>query len=99
LTTAHANDRAAVEQTVLVSTGLLFLYCAGAILAPTIAAAMVRVFGPGALFAQNGVLHVALAGFALWRYVVRAGDGRPARAAAKNALEDGAPASEASPIP
>jgi hypothetical protein len=59
-----------------VSTGLLFLYCAGAIIAPTLAAALMRVFGPGALYAQNAILHVALAAFALWRYVAFAREDR-----------------------
>jgi MFS family permease len=69
LASSHANDRAKAHQTVLVSTGLLFLYCAGAILAPTLAAGLMRVFGPGALYAQNATAHVILAAFALYRFV------------------------------
>ena len=69
LTTSHANDRARTNEMVEVSTGLLFLYCAGAIIAPTLAAALMRAFGPGALYGQNAVTHLALAAFALWRYV------------------------------
>ncbi len=69
LTTSHANDRAKAEQTVLVSTGLLFLYCAGAIIGPIVAAALMRDGRPGMLYAQNAVLHLGLAAFALWRYV------------------------------
>jgi MFS family permease len=80
LTTSHANDRAKADQAVLVSTGLLFLYCAGAIIGPTVAAALMRDGGPGALYAQNATLHLGLAAFALWRYVkhargARLGDG------------------------
>jgi MFS family permease len=67
LTTSHANDRARAEHMVLVSTGLLFLYCVGAIAAPISAAGLMRLFGPGALYGQSAVLHVALAAFALWR--------------------------------
>jgi MFS family permease len=68
---SHANDRASAEQLLLVSSGMLFLYCVGAILAPTIAAFMMRLFGPSALFAQNALVHLALAAFALWRILVR----------------------------
>jgi MFS family permease len=71
VTTSHANDRARAEQAVLVSTALLFLYCAGAIIAPTTAAALIRLFGPGALYGQNALLHLALAAFALWRMTRR----------------------------
>jgi len=45
--------------------------------------------GPGALYAQNSVLHIALAGFALWRYVKRPRE----RAAAKDAADELANAS------
>ena len=69
LASSHANDRAKTHQTVLVSTGLLFLYCAGAILAPTIAAGLMRRFGPGALYAQNAAAHLLLAAFALSRFI------------------------------
>ncbi len=89
LTTSHANDRAKAEHTVLVSTGLLFLYCAGAIIGPIVAATLMRDQGPGALYAQNSVLHIALAGFALWRYVKRPRE----RAAAKDAADELANAS------
>jgi len=83
LTSSHANDRAKAHETVLVSTGLLFLYCAGAIVAPTLAATLMRIFGPGALYAQNATAHAALAVFALSRLVrhwrlKRAREERPA---------------------
>ncbi|WP_158818129.1 MFS transporter [Methylocapsa sp. S129] len=75
---SHANDRASAEQLLLVSSGMLFLYCIGAILAPTIAAFMMRLFGPSALFAQNGLIHLALAAFALWRILIRQAPPAPA---------------------
>ena len=68
---SHANDRASAEQLLLVSSGMLFLYCIGAILAPTIAASTMRLFGPSTLFAQNAVVHLGLAAFAFWRIMVR----------------------------
>jgi len=64
LSTSHANDRAKAQDMVLIAAGLLFVYCIGAILAPSIAAQLMRVFGPRALFVQNGMLHAALAAFA-----------------------------------
>ena len=71
LAVSHANDRAGPLHAVTVSSGLLFLYCAGAILAPVLAAALMAQFGTAALFWQNGATHAALAGYALWRVGVR----------------------------
>jgi hypothetical protein len=85
---------------VLVSTGLLFLYSAGAIVAPVLAAALMRLFGPGALYAQNALLHLALAAFALWRYVTFAPGLRPInRAEASADAQPAASESEASLSP
>ena len=39
----------------------------GAIAAPPLASLAMRAFGPSALFAQNAIVHGALAGFAVWR--------------------------------
>lgn len=69
LATSFANDRAEASDLVTVSAGLLFLYCIGAIVAPAAASLTMRWFGPSALFAQNAVLHLAIAGFALWRLI------------------------------
>jgi MFS family permease len=71
LAISHANDRASADELMLISSGMLFLYCVGAILAPALAAAMMRIFGPSALFAQNGLLHLTLAAFTLWRVLIR----------------------------
>jgi MFS family permease len=71
LASSHANDRARADQTMLVSSGLLFLYCVGAILAPALAANLMRLYGPATLFAQNGLVHLALAAFTLWRFLVK----------------------------
>jgi MFS family permease len=72
LAISHANDRASAGELMLISSGMLFLYCIGAILAPALAAALMRAFGPSALFAQNALIHIGLAGFTLWRIVARA---------------------------
>jgi hypothetical protein len=37
-----------------------------------------RQFGPGALFAQGAIVHLAIAAFALWRLASDLGAGRPA---------------------
>ncbi len=71
LAVSHANDRAGPAQAVTVSSGLLFLYCGGAILAPVLASGLMARFGAQALFVQNAATHAALAGFALWRVLVR----------------------------
>ncbi|MBV9703159.1 MAG: MFS transporter [Methylobacteriaceae bacterium] len=71
LAIAHANDRAGPENVVAVSAGLLFLYCIGAIVAPTVASALMANFGVAALFGQNALLHFALAAFTVWRMMTR----------------------------
>ena len=72
LAVAHTNDRAPSEHAVGVSAGLLFLYCVGAIVGPTSGSALMAALGAPALFMQNAVLHVALAGFTLRRILARA---------------------------
>ncbi len=69
LATSHANDRAKPSEMVLISAGLLFIYCIGAIVAPALASLLMRQFGPSALFAQSALVHAAIAAFALWRLV------------------------------
>jgi MFS family permease len=76
LAVSHANDRAGPEHAVTVSSGMLFLYCFGAIIAPIVASMLMARFGASALFVQNAAIHVVLVGFALWRIVIR----RPAAA-------------------
>ena len=71
LAVSHANDRAGPLHAVTVSSGLLFLYCGGAILAPVLASTLMGRFGASALFWQNAITHAALAAFALWRVGVR----------------------------
>ncbi len=71
LAVSHANDRAGPDHAVTVSSGILFLYCVGAILAPILASSLMAHYGSSALFVQNAVTHAALAGFALWRLGVR----------------------------
>ncbi len=71
LAVSHANDRAGPDHAVTVSAGMLFLYCVGAIISPIFASMLMSRFGVAALFAQNAVIHMLLAGFALLRIVMR----------------------------
>jgi MFS family permease len=64
LAVSLANDRAQTHEMVLVSAGLLFVYCVGAIVAPSLASLAMRALGPSALYWQNAAVHVALAVFA-----------------------------------
>ncbi|MGA2045727.1 MAG: MFS transporter [Roseiarcus sp.] len=83
LAISHANDRARPDRLMLISSGMLFLYCLGAIVAPALAAALMRRFGPSALFAQNAALHLAIALFTLWRLFAAGPTPRRARAIAE----------------
>ncbi len=65
LTASIANDKVATHDMVVVSAGLLFIYCIAAIASPAIASELMRQIGPAALYWQNGLLHGALALFAL----------------------------------
>jgi MFS family permease len=67
LAVSHANDRAKAHEMVAISTGLLFLYCVGAIIAPTLASLLMREFGAAALFVQSAFVHCVIVVFALWR--------------------------------
>ncbi len=64
LAISHANDRAPPHHAVAVSSGLLFAYCAGAIVAPLVASCLMAWWGAGALFAQNAAIHLTLAAVA-----------------------------------
>ena len=71
LAVSHANDRAGPEHAVQVSSGMLFLYCSGAIVSPIFASMLMTRYGAEALFIQNGVFHLILVVFALWRIATR----------------------------
>lgn len=77
LAVSLANDRAKTHDMVLVSAGLLFVYCLGAIVAPPLASMGMRAFGPAALFAQNAFLHAALAVYATTSLLSRRRTSRP----------------------
>lgn len=71
LATGHANDRAGKEHGVEIASGLLFLYCAGAIVFPLLVSWLMQAFGPAALFAHNACVHAALVVFVFWRMAVK----------------------------
>jgi len=67
LCVAHANDHVDRKDFVAVSSGLLLFYAAGAISGPILAAALMAVAGPPALFFLTAAAHILLAGYALYR--------------------------------
>ncbi len=67
LSSSHAADIAGREHMVEVSSGLLLTYTIGAIVGPTLAAAMMGWISAEAMFLHNGVIHIALAVFVVWR--------------------------------
>jgi MFS family permease len=67
LSSGHAADLAGRENMVEISTGLLMIYTIGAIVGPTLAAALMARTAPAALFAHNGAIHFALVLFVIWR--------------------------------
>ena len=68
---SHVNDYAGPEHSIAVSSGMLFLYCVGAIIGPALASTGMSWFGPSALFVQNATVHALLAGFVVWRLLMR----------------------------
>ena len=77
LAVSHANDRAKLHDMVAVSAGMLFIYCVGAIVSPSLASLLMRHFGPAALFVQAALVHAIMAAFALWRLLADPDKPRP----------------------
>ena len=73
LAVSLANDGASPHDMIIISVGLLFIYCVAAIAAPTIASVVMKSFGPQALFLQNAYVHMAVAAFALWSRLAQPG--------------------------
>jgi MFS family permease len=70
LAVSLANDRGSPHDLVFISVGLLFIYCAAAIVTPAIASILMKDFGARMLFLQNAYVHLGIAALALWRLVV-----------------------------
>jgi MFS family permease len=71
LSSGHAADLSNRENMVEISTGLLLTYTVGAIIGPTVCAAMMTWLGPKALFIHNLAIHVAFVCFIMWRLWAR----------------------------
>jgi len=69
---AHANDYGASDDFVEISSGLLLVFGAGAIVGPLLASMVMSAVGPAGLFLFTAPIHLALAGFAVWRMTRRA---------------------------
>lgn len=68
---AHANDRAAEGEFVAVSSGLLLVFGAGSTLGPAIAAPLMQLAQPSALFLFLAVTYLAIAVHAVYRTRIR----------------------------
>jgi MFS family permease len=64
---AHANDHAAPEDFVKVSSGLLLIFGIGSIAGPLVAGLAMSAMGPRGLFMITLGSHVLTIGFTLWR--------------------------------
>jgi len=64
---AHANDNAAVDDYVMVSSGLLLMFGAGAVVGPFIASAVMSVTGASGLYWLTLLVHSLLAVYVLLR--------------------------------
>lgn len=58
---AHANDLVPARRAVMVSSGLLLTYAAGAVTAPLLASGITSAIGADKLFAISAVIHLAAA--------------------------------------
>jgi len=71
ITVAHANDFADSKEFVEVSSGLLLVFGAGAVIGPVIASAAIAVWGPRGLYVVIGAVHLSLMVFVIWRMRLR----------------------------
>lgn len=71
LITAHVFDRMGTEKGVAISSTLLFLYCAGAVVGPLLASSLMEHFGQAMLFVHNAGAHLLILAFVVWRIIVR----------------------------
>ncbi|PZR00244.1 MAG: hypothetical protein DI533_06560 [Cereibacter sphaeroides] len=71
VSTAHAHDFATDIERVELSAALMFLYAVGAIASPLLAAVVIALFGPSAMFLMIAFANLLLIGFGLARAQVR----------------------------
>ena len=86
---AHANDRAAEGEFVAVSSGLLLVFGAGSTLGPAIAAPLMQLAEPSALFLFLAVTYLAIAAHAVYRTRIRppVAESRPAFATGADVIQ------------
>ena len=72
LAVAHANDNADVDDYVMVSSGLLLMFGAGAVIGPFIASAAMSLTGVTGLYLLTMIVHALLALYVLLRLFRRA---------------------------
>ncbi len=72
IATAHTADYAASEDMVQVATGLLLVYTIGAIIGPTLAAALMTYLPSGIIFALTATIHTLMAALTIIRLRRRA---------------------------
>lgn len=67
LSVAQANDRADPGTLVTISSGLLLMYGAGAVVGPLVSSGIMTRFGPGSLFLFAAIMHLGLAVYVIAR--------------------------------
>src|SRR5690606_4830446 len=72
LSAAHANDRAAKNEFVMLNAALMLFYSFGAIVGPLAAATAMERFGPHALFQFSAAVYAIFIVLILWRMRARA---------------------------
>lgn len=68
---AHANDKASVDDYVMVSSGLLLMFGAGAVIGPFFASVAMNLTGPYGLYWLTAIVHVLLALYVMLRIMRR----------------------------
>ncbi|MCC0057491.1 MAG: MFS transporter [Rhodobiaceae bacterium] len=72
LVISHANDHAGPGDVVAVATGMLLLYCVGAMIGPLLGSGAMGAFGPGGLFIYTAFIQLLLCGITALRLTQRA---------------------------
>ncbi|QKV18601.1 MFS transporter [Oricola thermophila] len=71
LVAAHANDHAAPDEFVEISSGLLVVYGVGSMAGPVIGGAFMNILGPDGFFVMTGVCYLLFGIYAAWRITRR----------------------------
>lgn len=72
LVVAYANDHAAPDEFIEISSGLLIIYGVGSMIGPVVAGGFMSAFGPAGMFSLMAIAYVGLGIFAFWRMTRRA---------------------------